>query len=828
MRRVSLFSLIHLARNLFAARHICQFFSIVRDFYSCRFQDLFKSLSISFPRVLLDPKTPAIPLNDLDYKTVCRHTMFDLSHSCSVLVSLLQIDGSDLIKRCMNLSLGLVLVLTSKLSFGLDLSCLLSQDTQTNSQCLSRKQWASAPQKPWVIGEKVFIKHFYSRGSFVLDREVKAQATIKAWKEQRPTDPDKASNSKVDRIFVGELSGGCTGEVRIEVVFGNRKYDDLNLILVPSGNAPCNHMSLHFSTEPGEVFSGAGEQFTYLFLNSQVIDTLSQEQGHGKGKQPITWIGNKLGGGAGGREGNTYAGHPLVMSSRGRGLFLNDPYQIRLDFKTKGIFKIQSLVEKPLRLSVMENIEPKDLTYEYTRRFGRMRTLPDWVHRGMMLGIQGGRAKIEKAIQKLQAHQGVLSSLWIQDWVGQRQGMFWQRLKWHWDVDRSLYPDWEKLVQDLDRLQLKTVSYFNARFSPLNECSTHCDFDKVINNGFAVSNPFGQPYLIGSGGFDFVKLDLTNPNATQWFYDRMKQHSESGIKGLMVDFSESLPFDVKLFNGQDPQEYHGNYIRDWAQLSRNVLNDKVGEDAFVMMRGGNQLSLPFVNSYWAGDQLETWDRFDGMHSALIGMMSGGLAGMGITHSDIGGVIAFPLVNYRRTEELYLRWLQMSSFTAIMRTHEGSNPESTHQFDSTENSLKQTAFYSRLYSVLFHYRKNLLSEYRDLGVPLIRTMYMENPQDPIAWQIDDQFYLGPDIIVAPVLKPGMKKRGVWLPPGSWIQLFKGCELTQTKSSYLNVDTPIDSIPVFVREESEAETTLTTFMKREQDNYEKNGAKTCAIL
>ena len=91
------------------------------------------------------------------------------------------------------------------------------------------------------------------------------------------------------------------------------------------------------------------------------------------------------------------------------------------------------LTSKPkLDLRINHHLTPKKMVEEFSKKFGVMRSLPDWVHKGAMLGIQGGREKIDHSLKLLDEYEASISSVWIQDWVGMRSTLFSERLKWNW------------------------------------------------------------------------------------------------------------------------------------------------------------------------------------------------------------------------------------------------------------------------------------------------------------------------------------------------------------------------------------------------------------
>ena len=134
-------------------------------------------------------------------------------------------------------------------------------------------------------------------------------------------------------------------------------------------------------------------------------------------------------------------------------------------------------------------------------------------------------------------------------------------------------------------------------------------------------------------------VDFTNPDAWTWMKNIIKDNLviEGRAAGWMHDFGEYAPFDAVYFDGSDPVMYHNKYPEDWAALVKEALDEvEHGEDIVYFMRAGSGTSAKNTRLYWMGDQLTTLDHYDGLQSAMIGLMNAGVSGATIGHSDIGG------------------------------------------------------------------------------------------------------------------------------------------------------------------------------------------------
>lgn len=559
----------------------------------------------------------------------------------------------------------------------------------------------------------------------------------------------------------------------------------------------CRGLQLSWWREASEHLVGLGVQYTHLNLVGHRFVSLSQEQGHGRGLQPLTWISNHVGRGVGGDETTSYYYVPHIISQHGKSFWLNTHRYAYFDGTKKDQFRVTTTTPS-LSFRLNKAASPKELLQIFAREFGVTKPLPQWVHRGAMMGLQGGELQVRAQVKRLLELGAAVSSVWIQDWTGSFKTFLGQRLRWNWDFDGALYPQWREMVDDLRRLGVNTLSYFNPRLSS-KACPRPCQMDEAREHDYLVKNKKGRPMLIGNGGFNFSMLDFTSHEARMWFADIVKSHVDrGGVRGWMADFSEALPFDARMSNGASGQHFHNAYVYEWARFNGELIDEV--EDGFVFMRAGALGSHKYVHAFWLGDQLTNWDQFDGLRSTLTALISSGLSGALVNHSDIGGLtsLRIPFVaNIRRSKELFLRWMQLNAFTPIFRTHEGLWPWDSHQFDTDIQTLQQFVRYSWIFAALFPYRKELVEQTQQRGWPMIRGMFLEYPEDPQAWSINDQFMLGSDLIVSPILEPGGMGRQVYLPQGSWTHIFSGARYEITTPRLVYVAATEHDIPVFAR-------------------------------
>ena len=183
-----------------------------------------------------------------------------------------------------------------------------------------------------------------------------------------------------------------------------------------------------------------------------------------------------------------------------------------------------------------------------------------------------------------------------------------------------------------------------------------------------------------------------------------------------------------------------------------------------------------------------------------GLLNAGLSGYALDHSDVGGYLSVKALEITRGKELFQRWMELASFTPFLRLHSTNQAEDNHQYDSDEETLEHFTEMSKLFASLAPYRQTLMLEAQKTGLPLVRHLMLHYPDDPEVYGLMQQFMLGPDMIVAPVVKQGAKTVKVYLPQGEWTHLWSK-ESVSSEGSWVTVDAPIGKPAAYLRNGSE---------------------------
>jgi len=297
-------------------------------------------------------------------------------------------------------------------------------------------------------------------------------------------------------------------------------------------------------------------------------------------------------------------------------------------------------------------------------------------------------------------------------------------------------------------------------------------YETALANDYLVKKENSEVYIVPAGGFDAVMVDLSKPAAFNWLKNIIQQNLiGNGLSGWMADFAEWFPFDAQTHNGMSAAAYHNYYPVEWARLNRAAIQE-VGkeQECLFFNRSAYSGSAKYTRLMWTGDQLTGWGKHDGLPSALTSMLTGGMSGLALNHSDIGGYTNVPFK--KRTEKLFARWAELAAFTTIYRSHEGLKPNKNVQPYRSKTARIAFVRMGQLHFTLKAYLKHCVEEAANSGYPLMRPLCLTAPDDPIAWQQWHTFTVGKDLFVAPALHKATRKLNFYLPAGTWEYVWTG--------------------------------------------------------
>lgn len=443
----------------------------------------------------------------------------------------------------------------------------------------------------------------------------------------------------------------------------------------------------------------------------------------------------------------------------------------------------------PKRMTVLKADSFEALGRAYAKLVPNRQYLPDWCREGMILSAQGGTQRIEDLCYKMLDAGAKISAVWSQDWSGEIRTVMGKQVWWNWEVDEKLYPGLREAIERLNARGVKFLGYINPYLVKDSRL-----YDLCKERGWLITHPDGSVYHIKSTTFDAGMIDLTHPEAARFTKDVLIKENMLGLgmSGWMADFGEYLPADCVLHDG-DPAQLHNAWPVMWAKLNREAIEEAGRDDAFFFTRSGYTGIQTWAPVMWNGDQHTDYTRDYGMPCVMPASFSLGFSGVGLVHCDIGGFFSF--TKMKRDDTLFIRWMEMGAFSALMRTHESIRPWANSQpYD--DRVLPCAVKLTRVHAALAPYLKACTAKVNE-GVPVLRPDFWA-ANDFDAHHSDYCYFLGDDLFVAPVIRRGAKSRSVFLPEGEWVHFWTGKRCRGGRTH--RVKAPLGQPPVFYRAES----------------------------
>ena len=473
-----------------------------------------------------------------------------------------------------------------------------------------------------------------------------------------------------------------------------------------------------FSLSPGEKLFGCGESFTRLDKRGQKV---------------VLWANDANGV----ESGRMYKPIPFFMSSRGYGMFVNTSAPATFDFGASYGFSNQLLLgDDALDLFVFLGT-PKDILDEYTNITGKAAMPPLWSFGLWMSRITYfSEAEVRAVAAKLRQYRIPDDVIHID--TG------WFETDWRCDYKFSptRFQDPARMIADLKRDGFHISLWQLPYFVPKNSL-----FPEILAKGLAVKDAKGNL------PFEDAVLDFTNPATVAWYQEKIASLLKMGVGAIKVDFGEAAPLTGVYANGRTGFYEHNlyplRYNKAVAEITRKVTGDNI---IWARSAWSGSQRYPL---HWGGDAGNT---DTGMAAELRGGLSFGLSGFTFWSHDIGGYAG------KTPEELYRRWLPFGMLSSHSRSH-GMPPKEPWLFSPafTEDFRRAAELKYRL--MPYVYAQAMDSS--DRGLPMVRALFIEYPDDPGAWEVDNEYLFGSDILVAPLMESGTTGRHVYLPQGQWI-------------------------------------------------------------
>lgn len=421
---------------------------------------------------------------------------------------------------------------------------------------------------------------------------------------------------------------------------------------------------------------------------------------------------------------------------------------------------------------------------EYTQLTGRQELPPFWAM-GYITSKYGYKTEAETrgVIDTLKREgypvDGVVLDLY---WYGKEQDM--GRLSW----DPDQWPSHKKMLADLKKKGVNTIIISQPYV--LTNGRAIDNYNELSSKGMfcrdSVGNTHEVTIWVGSGGM----FDVSNPDTRKWLRDRYKLLTDEGVGGWWGDLGEPEvhPFSIYHHNGKTAREYHNLYGNEWSRIIYDLYKEEYPDTRLMtMMRGGTAGLQRFSVYPWSTDVSRSWG---GLQPQVTIMLNSGLSGMGYMSHDVGGFAIDPANPV--DPELYVRWLQLGTFSPILRTHSQQVAEPYKYPEQRDIIL---GLINERYRWL-PYNYTLAYENASQGLPMVRPLNFYSKQNTCFDNIDDQYLWGRDVMVAPVMTQGATSRNITFPCGQWVD-YNNPTKTYHCGETVEYAAPIEVLPLFVR-------------------------------
>ncbi|MCX3064322.1 alpha-xylosidase [Streptomyces beihaiensis] len=494
-----------------------------------------------------------------------------------------------------------------------------------------------------------------------------------------------------------------------------------------------HHMIGQLALGIGEHIYGLGERFTSFVKNGQSVD-IWQADGGTSSEQ-------------------AYKNVPFHLSSRGYGVLVNHPGRVSYEIGSESVGRLQFSVEdQSVEFYVVAGPTPKDVLRRYTALTGRPALPPAWSF-GLWLTTSFCTEYDEATVTSFvdgMAERDIPLSVFHFDcfWMREYQ---WSDFAW----DPEVFPDPVGMLRRLKERGLRISMWINPYIAQKSAL-----FAEAAERGFLVRRPGGDVWQWDLWQPGMALVDFTDPAARSWYAGKLRDLLDMGVDCFKTDFGERVPTDVDWHDGSDPERMHNYYTHLYNRTVFELLEKERGRgEAIVFARsataGGQQFPV-----HWGGDCFAS---FSAMAESLRGGLSLSASGFGFWSHDIGGFEGTP------DPAVFKRWLAFGLLSSHSRLHGNTSYRVPWAFG--EEAVDVARRFTRLKHRLMPYVYGAAAEAHATGVPVMRPMVVEFPDDPTCRVLDRQYMLGPDLLVAPVLTADGEVE-FYLPDGVWTQLLTG--------------------------------------------------------
>jgi len=516
------------------------------------------------------------------------------------------------------------------------------------------------------------------------------------------------------------------------------------------------YINIQLNLAVGELVYGLGEHFTPFVKNGQVIEIWNEDGGTSSEQ--------------------AYKNIPFYLTNRGYGVFINHTGKVSLEIGTEVVDKVQiSVPGEELEIFFIYGRNPREIIKRYTDFLGKPAKVPDWSF-GLWLSTSFTTNYDEATVNSFldgMAEREIPVSAFHFDCFWMKE-FSWSDFEW----DSAVFPDPAGLIKRLHEKGYRVCVWTNPYIAQMSSL-----FAEAKEKGYLIKRPDGSVWQWDLWQPGMAIVDFTNPAACTWFQSKLQKLIDIGVDSFKTDFGERIPTDVIYSDGSDPARMHNYYPYLYNKTVFELLEHKPNKETVVFARSATAGCQKFP-IHWGGDNEST---FESMAGTLRGGLSMALSGFGYWSHDIGGFEGTP------NPDVFKRWVAFGLLSSHSRLH-GSGSYRVPWLIDDEASVV-TKFFTDLKISLMPYILKMAEIAHREGIPMMRPMMMEFPEDPSCLYLDRQYMLGESLLVAPIFSSD----GIadfYLPEGKWTSLITGESVSG--GGWRSEKHGYTSLPLYVRE------------------------------
>ena len=476
----------------------------------------------------------------------------------------------------------------------------------------------------------------------------------------------------------------------------------------------------------------------------------------------------------------TYVAIPLIYSTSGLGLYADTSFASKFSGSEAGNSFSLKVASQPVTFYLFSEADPKAVLTAYTAVTGRPAAVPYWTFGPWITALQGKGPVLDIASRI--RNEGVpASALWVFDELDEPSNIGWP----FWFG--SYYGSSREFTDLLHGQGFKVLSYVHPYVRQQDMPYTLASplYEKGVREKLLVTQANGTPAGPRFEAVTTGNVDFTNPAAVDWWAGMITSAvRDQGFDGWMEDFGEWISDSDHGANAT------GKTLSMLYPLLYHKVTDRVAHtynpEVVAFARSGAPGTQAFSPALWGGDQFASWNRDYGLPSVVTAGITAGMSGFSNWGPDINST--------GDSRELWMRWVEFGALSPIMRDHVWDKPARAIHVWSDSDATAHFRTYAILHSSLLPYFATYAAEAHRTGVPIMRHTALEFPKDPHSATAEYQYFLGREMLVAPVVTP-TSVRTLYAPAGEWIDYWNGDSYQGGQD--INVPAPTWEIPIMVR-------------------------------